>query len=71
MSGLEAPCDVVRVQVDPSVTLIPTQAFYQHKKLTKGELCEGLVEIGEHSFSRCDHSIGYQEDKHTQHTQED
>ena len=40
--------DVVRVQVNPSVTSIPANAFEDRKKLTKEELCESLIEIGEH-----------------------
>jgi hypothetical protein len=55
--GLEAPRDMVRVMVDPSVTLIPARAFYERKKLVEVELCEGLVEIGEWSFANCDRSI--------------
>ena len=55
--GLEAPRDVVRVMVDPSVTSIPTNALRERKKLTEVELCEGLVEIGEWSFGYCNHSI--------------
>jgi hypothetical protein len=55
--GSVVPQDVVRVRVDPSVTSIPDYAFHLRKKLTEVELCEGLVEIGLHSFSWCDHSI--------------
>jgi hypothetical protein len=55
--GASIPRDVVRVRVDPSVTLIPAIAFYGRKKLTDVELCEGLIEIGERSFEYCDHSI--------------
>jgi hypothetical protein len=55
--GVDVSRDVVRVRVDPSVTSIPVRAFFGHKKLTKVELCEGLVEIGERSFEWCDHSI--------------
>ena len=55
--GLEAPQNVVRIQVDPSVTSIPANAFFQRKKLAEVELCEGLVEIGECSFRYCEHSI--------------
>ena len=51
------PRDVVRVRVDPSVTSIPAKAFEGRKKLTEVELCEGLVEIGNDSFARCDRSI--------------
>ena len=55
--GARAPNDVIRVRVDPSVTSIPTRAFFQRKKLAEVELCEGLVEIGAGSFSWCGHSI--------------
>ena len=55
--GAEVPDDVVRVLVDPSVTSIPASAFNERTKLAEVELCEGLVEIGAWSFSRCDHSI--------------
>jgi len=51
------PRDVVRVRVDPSVTSIPTRAFFEQTKLTEVELCEGLVEIGVDSFAYCNHSI--------------
>jgi len=55
--GNGVPQNVVRVRVDPSVTSIPAQAFNQRTKLAEVELCEGLVEIGEDSFSSCCHSI--------------
>jgi hypothetical protein len=55
--GDSAPIDVVRVRVDPSVTSIPARAFYDRKKLTEVELCEGLVEIGDRAFRHCYHSI--------------
>ena len=55
--GESPPNDVVRIRVDPSVTSIPYEAFYERKKLTEVELCEGLVEIGEDSFRSCDRSI--------------
>ena len=55
--GLEAPRDVVRVLVDPSVTSVPANAFNARKKLAEVELCEGLVEIGAWSFAHCCHSI--------------
>ena len=38
-------------------TAIPTNAFYERKKLAEVELCEGLVEIGHHSFYWCERSI--------------
>ena len=53
----EVPDDVVRVRVDPSVALIPTRAFFERKRLTEVELCEGLVEVGYRSFAECEHSI--------------
>jgi hypothetical protein len=55
--GAKVPDDVVRVRVDPSVTSIPARAFFQRKRLTEVELCEGLVEIGGSSFEYCDLSI--------------
>jgi hypothetical protein len=55
--GAVVPDDVVRVRVDPSVTSIPANAFNPRKKLAEVELCEGLVEIGDRSFSWCNHSI--------------
>ena len=51
------PQDVVHARIDSSVTSIPTGAFICRKKLHEVELCEGLVEIGTHSFGYCDHSI--------------
>jgi hypothetical protein len=48
---------VIRVRVDPSVVLIPAYEFSHRKQLIEVELCEGLIEIGEHSFGDCDHSI--------------
>ena len=55
--GESPPQNVVRVRVDPSVTSIPFNAFCERKKLAEVELCEGLVEIGEGSFSWCNQSI--------------
>jgi hypothetical protein len=55
--GNDVPQNVVRVRVDSSVTSIPARAFFQRKRLAEVELCEGLVDIGEHSFWWCDHSI--------------
>jgi hypothetical protein len=55
--GAVVPQDVVRVRVDPSVRSIHDRAFYGRNKLTDVELCEGLVEIGEQSFSWCLRSI--------------
>jgi hypothetical protein len=56
-TGNDVPQDVVRVRVDPSVTSIPDQAFYERIMLAEVELCEGLVEIGEDAFGHCGHSI--------------
>ena len=55
--GIDVPRDVFRARVDPSVMSIPTNAFFGRKKLAEVELCEGLVEIGEYSFTHCDRSI--------------
>jgi hypothetical protein len=55
--GDAVPQDVERVRVDPSVTTIPADAFYQQKQLTEVELCEGLVEIGGSAFTGCGYSI--------------
>jgi hypothetical protein len=55
--GASIPHDVVRARVDPSVTLIPARSFEKRKKLAEVELCEGLVEIGDSSFTWCDRSI--------------
>jgi len=55
--GLEAPRDVVHVRVDPSVTSIPAYVFCGRRELAEVQLCEGLLEIGNGSFSNCDHSI--------------
>lgn len=43
--GDDLPSDVVCLRVDPSVALIPANAFYLCSKPTT--LCEGLVEIGD------------------------
>ena len=56
--GGESPLqNVVRALIDPSIATIPARTFYEHKKLTKLELCEGLIEIGEESFRDCELSI--------------
>jgi hypothetical protein len=57
VGGAVVPRDVVRVRVDSSVTSIPAYKFNGRFKLTEVELCEGLVEIGKHSFAGCGHSI--------------
>lgn len=52
--GAVVPQDVVRVRVDPSVTVISRNAFRGYKaKLEEVELCEGLLEIGEMAFYGC------------------
>ena len=55
--GIDVPDDVVRVQVDHSVTSIPARAFCRRKRLAEVELCEGLMEIGEGSFAGCGHTV--------------
>jgi hypothetical protein len=55
--GVRVPDDVVRIMVDSSVMTIPAHAFRGRNKLAEVALCEGLVEIGEGSFSWCDYSI--------------
>ena len=55
--GAEVPQNVVRVLVDSSIMSIPTKAFFGRKKLAEVELCEGLVEIGDYSFTHCNNSI--------------
>ena len=55
--GAEVPDDVVCVVVDPSVTSIPAHAFFERRRLTEVELCEGIVEIGNSSFAVCHQSI--------------
>jgi hypothetical protein len=57
VGGALAPQNVAHVRVDPSVTSITSHAFAERKKLAEVELSEGVVEIGERSFSFCDHSI--------------
>jgi hypothetical protein len=37
--GEGVPDDVIRVWVDPSVTLIPARAFFRRNKLAEVELC--------------------------------
>jgi hypothetical protein len=56
--GERVPDDVVRVRVDPSVTSIPVCAFYERKKLTEVEMCEGVVEIGLLKSASLHHSGG-------------
>ena len=48
--GAVVPDDVVRVRVDPSVTIIPRDVFCNKVKLEEVELYEGLVEIGRMAF---------------------
>ena len=51
--GAVVPEDVVRVRVHPSVTVIPENAFSQREKLEEVELCDGLLEIGQYAFHKC------------------
>lgn len=41
--GAEVPDDVVRVLVDPSVTSIPEEAFFECDEMVEVELSEGPV----------------------------
>lgn len=45
--GALVPKDVVHVRVHPTVTVIPENAFYNHQRLVKVELCEGGYERSE------------------------
>ena len=49
----EIPRDVRFVRVDPSVRKIEDEALMKCKKLENPELCQGLVDIGEHAFWLC------------------
>ena len=51
--GAVVPIDVVRVRIHPSVTVIPEGTFREQYKLKEVELYEGLVEIGEAAFEKC------------------
>ena len=55
--GERVPDDVERVLVDPSVTSIPAKSFERRRNLTEVELSEGIVKLGEESFSCCGRSI--------------
>jgi hypothetical protein len=54
--GAVVSLDVVRVRVDPSVTSIPDNAFFE-RNIIEVELCEGLVEIGYAAFAWCELTI--------------
>jgi len=49
----EVPEDVTHVRVDPSVTVIPDNAFQSRHELVVVELPEGLTRIGDRAFSDC------------------
>ena len=49
----EVPEDVTHVRVNPSVTVIPDNAFYRHRQLEVVELPEGLTAIERQAFSNC------------------
>ena len=58
----EVPMDVTQVRVDPSVTVIPDNAFYGRRPFADIEVCrqleqidlpEGLIRIGESAFCFC------------------
>ena len=53
-AGADVPNDVVRLQVDPSVEIIPPMACMGRKKLTEVIFPEGkLLEIGYRAFAHC------------------
>ena len=52
-TGSIVPCDVVRVRVHPSITVIPANAFDYQSKLEEVDLPEGLLEIGDYAFRDC------------------
>ena len=52
-TGSVVPNDVVRVQVHPSITVIPHEAFRNCRRLEEVELSEGLLEIGVEAFHDC------------------
>ena len=53
VEGAVVPDYVVRARVDPSVTVIPAEAFRDRVQLMEVQLPEGLLEIGEKTFHGC------------------
>lgn len=51
--GVIVPPDVVRIRIDPSVDVIPGEAFKNCQKFEEVILYEGLIEIGRCAFFRC------------------
>ncbi|KAL3765020.1 hypothetical protein ACHAW5_004279 [Stephanodiscus triporus] len=51
--GTVVPAGVTRVRVDPSVAVIPPEAFASRFLLEELELCDGLREIGRRAFVGC------------------
>ena len=49
----EIPRDITHLRIDPSVKKIGDHAFMGCEQLVVVELCEGLLQIGERSFSGC------------------
>ena len=49
----EVPMDVIYVRVDPSVTVIPDNAFNDRRKLEEVDLLEGLIRIEKNAFFAC------------------
>ena len=49
----DVPNDVTHVRVDPSVTVIPDNAFKRRESLVDIDLPEGLIRIGEYAFQTC------------------
>ncbi|KAL3789137.1 hypothetical protein ACHAW5_007073 [Stephanodiscus triporus] len=56
--GKSVPNDVVRLRVDPSVDVIPPEAFRGRTSIVQIELHEGLREIGERAFADCSSLVG-------------
>ena len=52
-AGVVVPAGVTRVRVDPSVRVIPPEAFSMLADLEELELCDGLREIGRRAFRGC------------------
>ena len=51
--GAVVPFDVFRVRIDPSVAIIPPQAFRNRPRLREVVLHEGVLEIGNWAFCGC------------------
>ena len=49
----EIPRNVTHVRIDPSVKIIPADAFRNCQQLVELVICEGLEQIGRHAFAGC------------------